>query len=71
VYTSKCGRNPEDPPPNVKPVSDPKGALAGDEWDYRSDLGGETACLAAFVCPECGAVTGADPHRAGGPVEAP
>jgi len=71
VYTSKCGRNPEDPPPNVKPVSDPKGALAGDEWDYRSDLGGETACLAAFVCPECGAVMGADPHRAGCPVEAP
>jgi hypothetical protein len=29
--------------------------------------GGEAACLAARLCPECGAVLSEDPHRSGCP----
>ena len=40
--------------------------------DLAEDLGdvdaGDAACWAHLVCPECGAVVGPDPHRAGCPL---
>lgn len=34
---------------------------------FGDDEGGEPACLAPFVCAECGAVVGPDEHRPGCP----
>ena len=28
-----------------------------------ADQGGDPACLAVRICPDCGAVLGEDPHR--------
>ena len=33
--------------------------------------GGDPACWAGLLCPECGAVLGADPHRDGCPAARP
>jgi hypothetical protein len=48
---------------------DDEGAPVNDEETTErgktADLGGEAACFAHLVCPECGVVVGDAPHRPG------
>jgi hypothetical protein len=38
-----------------------------EQQERAADEGGEPACMAPLVCPDCGAVTGDAGHRTGCP----
>jgi tellurite resistance-related uncharacterized protein len=51
----------------VDRTADNGGASAAGEHDGSADQGGDPACWAGLLCPECGAVMDGNPHKEGCP----
>jgi hypothetical protein len=52
-------------PHDVDESAEPPEVERARSRDEPSDAGGESACFAHLVCPDCGIVVGDAPHRRG------